>query len=338
MPERILITGISGFIAKHIALQLLQAGYDVCGTVRALNKTDQIKHSLSKAGADISRLSFAAADLVKDDGWAEAAEGCSGVMHVASPFPLIQPRDRNALTPAARDGALRVLRASKNADRIVMTSSMAAMMYRPGRPSVMPVQEADWTDTEWNKLSPYVVSKTAAEKAAWDTATAEGFKHRLTTINPGLVLGPAMDDDFGASLDLIKMLMTGAYPAVPPVSYPTVDVRDVATLHVKALQTPEAGGRRLIAAAETLSIKDIASILKDAFPNYSKNIPTRELPSFLVPIAAFFDRSIASILPDLGCTPQAETSYVKAMTGIEFRTGREAVVSAGRSIVDIKAL
>ncbi len=338
MAQKILVTGISGFIAKHTALQLLQGGYEVCGTVRALNKADQVKRSLGDAGADISKLTFAAADLLKDDGWAEAAEGCAGIMHVASPFPTSQPRDRNALTPAARDGALRVLRAGKKAERIVMTSSMVAMMYRPNRPPVMPVSEKDWTDVSWQMLSAYIVSKTEAEQAAWDLATEDGFKHRLVTVNPGLVLGPALDDDIGASLDLIRLFTTGAYPAIPPVSYPIVDVRDVATLHIKAFETPGAGGRRLIAAAETLSLKDMAAILREALPDRAKKIPRRELPAFVVRIMANFDRSIASVIPDLGTVPQADNSYVKALTGIDFRTAREAVVSSARSLIDIKAI
>lgn len=338
MTQRILVTGVSGFIAKHVALLLLQNGYEVCGTVRTLSKSDQILRSLRDAGADVSALTFVEADLTRDDGWDKAAEGCQGVMHIASPFPVAQPRDRNALTPAARDGALRVIKAARNADRIVMTSSMAAMMYRPNRPSVIPVNENDWTDSGWKALTAYVVSKTEAEKAVWETATIEGFKHRLTTVNPGLVLGPALDDDIGASLEVIRLFLTGAYPAVPPVSYPIVDVRDVAALHVKAFETPEAGGRRLIAAADTMSLKEISAILLEAFPDKAKKIPTRELPALMVRAAALFDRSLASVLPDLGTTPQANTSYVSAMTGLEFRTARDAVVSAARSLEHIKAL
>lgn len=338
MAQRILVTGISGFIAKHIALKLLESGYTVRGTVRALNKTEQIEKSLAAAGADITGLDFAAADLVSDDGWEDAAADCNGVIHVASPFPVAQPRDRDALTPAARDGALRVLHAARKTDKIVMTSSMVAMMYRSNRPPVMAVGEEDWTDIGWNALSAYVVSKTEAERAAWAFAADEGFKHRLTTINPGFVLGPALDDDIGASLEVIRLFLTGAYPAVPPVSYPVVDVRDVAELHIKALETPEVGGRRLIAAAETMSLKEIAEILVEAFPDRAKKIPTRELPALMVRIAANFDRNLASVIPDIGSKPQANTSYVSALTGIEFRTGREATVAAARSLEKIKAL
>lgn len=338
MAQKILVTGVSGFIAKHIALQLLERGYEVRGTVRTLNKSDQVRRTLGEAGAEVSRLDFAAADLVSDDGWDAAAAGCTGVVHVASPFPISQPRDRHALTPAAMGGALRALRAGVKADRIVMTSSLAAMMYRPNRPKVMTVSEGDWTDVEWPALSAYVVSKTEAEKAAWDYATENGLRHRLTVVNPGFVLGPALDDDVGASMDVVKLFMKGAYPAVPPASFPMVDVRDVAALHVRALETPETGGRRLICAGETKSLRQIGEILIEAFPAYARKVPTRELPAWLVRALALFDRNLASVLPDLGCAPHVDTAYVKELTGIAFRPAREAIVAAARSLEKIKAV
>lgn len=338
MAQRILVTGVSGFIAKHIALQLLNKGYEVVGTLRALNKAELVKKTLSDAGVDISNLTFAAADLTKDRGWDAAAEGCSGVFHVASPFPIEQPRERDALIPAARDGAVRVVNAGRKADRIVLTSSMAAMMYREGRPDLMPVNETDWTDPVWKRSSAYIISKTLAEKAAWKTATEGGFKHRLVTVNPGLVFGPALDDDIGASLNLIRLMAKGQLPAAPPVSYPVVDVRDVANLHIKAFEKPEAGGRRLIAAAESMSVLDIAAIMREAAPDVSKKTPTKEMPAAMLRIAALFDRRAAAVLADLGVIPQADTAYVKALTGIEFRTGRESVAAAVRSLVKIKAL
>lgn len=337
MAELVLVTGVSGFIAKHLTLQLLQRGYEVRGTVRALNKTDQIKRSLSEAGADMSRLTFAAADLSNDEGWDSAVDGCDGVFHVASPFPIEQPRNRMALVPAARDGALRVIDAAGAAKRIVMTSSMVAMMYRAKRPDVMPVSETDWTDVEWKQATPYIVSKTLAEKAAWDRATENGFKHRLTTVNPGLVMGPALDDDLGASIELLSLMTKGEFPAAPPVSYPIVDVRDVADLHIRAYETPDTGGRRLIAASDTMSLLDIAGVMRDVAPAFAEKTPQRALPAFAVRLAALFDRRVASVLADLGTAPQAETAYVKALTGIEFRTGREAVAAATRSLEKIKA-
>jgi len=338
MSKRVLVTGVSGFIAKHVAQQLLQKGYDVRGTIRTLQKAQAVERSLKDAGCDTSKLSFCAADLTADEGWPEAVAGCDAIIHLASPLPTQQPRDRNALVPAARDGALRVLRASGNAERIVMTSSVAAMMYRAGRSEVFPFSEDDWTDPDWKELSAYIVSKTVAERAAWDTAVVGGFKHRLTTINPGLVLGPPLDDDTGASLDVVRLFLKGAYPALPPAAFPIVDVRDVAALHIKAMELPETGGRRLIAAAETLSLSEVAGILREAFPAYEKKIPGKVLPAWLIRIAALFDRSLASVTPDLGVRPQPQTDYVTALTGLAMRPAREAIVSAGEALIRLKMI
>lgn len=338
MAKRILVTGVSGFIAKHVALQLLQRGYEVRGTIRSLSKAIDVQRALGAAGADTDRLSFAAADLSADDGWEEAAKGCDGIMHIASPFPLAQPRDRGALVPEARDGALRVIRSGRAASRIIMTSSVAAIVYRPNRPPVFTFGENDWSDVNWRALSAYVVSKTEAERAAWDFAVAGGFKHRLTTVNPGLVLGPPLDSDAGASLDLIRMMMTGAYPALPPVAYPVVDVRDVAAIHVNALEAPETGGRRLIAVAETLSLKAVAEILKQAFPERARKIPARVLPAWAVRALAIADRTLASVLPDLGVEPRTDAGYVSALTGVPFRPAREAVIDAGRALIRLNAI
>ena len=333
MTDKILVTGVSGFIAKHVALLLLQKGYEVRGTVRALNKAVQVKKSLEAAGADLARLSFVAADLEADEGWAEAAKGCAGVMHVASPFPAQQPRTRDALVPGARDGALRVIKAARNSDRIVMTSSIAAMIYRADRPTQFTFSEEDWTDIDWPPLTPYIVSKTAAELEAWDVAVGGGFKHRLVTVNPSLVLGPPLDDDYGASLDLVRLLMKGAYPALPPAYYPIVDVRDVAALHVAALETPEAAGRRLIASSDTLSIKAVADVLREAYPDRARKIPGKVLPAWLVRTLAVFDRQLATVTPDLNIEPQADTAYVTALTGIRCRPAREAVLDAAGAMV-----
>ena len=335
MSEQVLLTGISGFIAKHVALELLNAGYGVRGTIRTPSRADEVREALEQAGGDTSRLSFAEADLGSDEGWAEAAQGCSYVQHVASPFPMDQPRDREALVPEARQGALRVLEAAraKGARRIVLTSSMVAMMYRADRPNRMVVTESDWTDAEWDRLSAYIVSKTRAERSAWEWATEHGWKKKLTVINPGLVLGPSLDSRTGTSLDLIELLLQGAYPAIPRVSFPVVDVRDLAALHVKAMLVPEAGGRRLIGAGETLSLDEVGRILREEFPDRAIKVPKRTLPDFVVRLASNFDRSLKAITPDLGVVPVAESSYVTQLTGVANRPAAEAVRAAAESIL-----
>ena len=336
MKEQVLITGISGFIAKHIALKLLQKGYKVRGTLRTASHADVVRRALQVHGADVSGLSFINADLSSDSGWAEAAKDCAYVHHVASPFPMKQPRDRESLVPEARQGTLWVLEAARaaNVHRILLTSSMVAMMYRANRPATMMVTETDWTDSNWNQLSAYIVSKTCAEKAAWDWAEKNGWKPSLTAINPGFVLGPALDDKTGTSLDVIKLFFKGAYPALPPVHYPIVDVRDIAELHFRAMTAKDAGGRRLIGAKDTISMSEMGQILRNAFPDYAKKIPIRTLPGFFVRFLAIFDRALKSIVPDIGVKTIAENTYVIKMTGISFKSAEEAVRAAGQSLID----
>ncbi len=342
MTKTVLITGLSGFIAKHIALNLLAKGYVVRGTVRDMARGDALKDALTQAGADVSALELTQADLESDAGWTDAVNGVDYVMHVASPFPLQQPKGRLDLTPAARDGALRVLNAVKtagtNVQQIVMTSSMVAMMYRARRPRNFVVRENDWTDVDWPPASPYIISKTLAEKAAWQWARENGFEKRMAVINPGFVLGPALDSRAATSLDVIKLLFSGAYPAVPPVYFPVVDVRDLADLHAAALTAEGVGGRRLIGSAETLSMAEIAATLNQAFPEKGAKIPTRTLPAPVVRFLALFDRSLKTILADMNVEPHSENRYVTDLTGVQFRPSREAVIAAGQSLIELGAV
>jgi dihydroflavonol-4-reductase len=336
MSDLVLVTGISGFIAKHVALQLLAGGYSVRGTVRSRAKQDGVRETLARQGADVSRLSFVEADLVSDAGWAEAAAGCRFAQHIASPFPIKAPRSREALVPEARDGALRVVRAARAAgvERIVMTSSMVAMMYRANRPKVLKVSESDWTDPDWGPATPYIISKTRAERAVRDDMASAGATDRLVTIHPGFVLGPGLDRDAGASLEVIKLFMTGAYPAVPPVHFPVVDVRDIAALQVAALTKP-VGGRRLIGSADTISMREMAQILRSSFPERRRRIPTAELPNFMVRLLGMVDPALKTLRADLGVRPEVDTRAVSEVTGVSFRRSNEAVAAAGQSLIDL---
>ena len=336
MSDTVLVTGISGFIAKHVAFKLLQNGYFVRGTVRSQERVDEVRETLQAHGADISRLSFVEADLGSDSGWAEACSGCTFVQHIASPFPMKQPRDREALVPEAREGALRVLEAARTADtqRVVVTSSMVAMMYRADRPAEMKVGEKDWTDPEWKPLSAYIVSKTRAEMAVWDWVRTNDWEQHVTVVNPGFVLGPALDGRTGTSLDVIQLIMKGTYPAIPPANYPIVDVRDLADLHLNAMTAENAAGRRLIGAGDTLSMTDMGNILRNAFPGYDKKIPHRTLPFFLVRLLSNIDRALKSVLPDMGVRPISDNTYVTEITGVKFRPSEEAVRAAGQFLID----
>lgn len=334
MTDTVLVTGISGFIASHVAAGLLAQGYAVRGTVRNKMKGERIVEALAEHGADTSRLELLEADLGADAGWKAAVKDCRYVQHIASPFPMDAPSNREALVPAARAGAMRVVEQAigAGAERVVMTSSMVSMMGQADRKAHMLVKESDWSNPDWKPLTAYPVSKTRAELAIWDYAAAQNVKTRITTICPGLVFGPDTYDNGGASLGIIKGLFSGKFPMMPRIAYPIIDVRDCASLHIKAMTAADSGGRRLMAASNTLWISDIAAMLREAYPK--SKLPTREMPDFLVKIGGFFDTTIKSIVPDVGVFHEADAAYVTALTGVVPRPAKDAVLAAAESLME----
>ncbi|MEP4051118.1 MAG: NAD-dependent epimerase/dehydratase family protein [Litorimonas sp.] len=334
MTDTVLVTGLSGFIASHVAAGLLAQGYAVRGTVRNKVKGERIVNTLSENGADTTKLELVEADLGEDAGWKDAVKDCRYVQHIASPFPLEAPSNREALVPAARAGAMRVVEQAigAGAERVVMTSSMVSMMGQPGRGDHMHVKEEDWSDPDWRPLTAYPVSKTRAERAVWDYADAQNVKKRITTICPGLVFGPDTYDNGGASLAIIEGLFSGKFPMMPRIAYPIVDVRDCASLHIKAMTNADAGGRRLMAASNTLWISDISAILLEAYPK--AKLPTREMSNWLVKIAGIFDQSVKSIVPDVGTFHEADAAYVSALTSVIPRPAKDAVLAAAASLIE----
>jgi len=238
MTDLVLVTGLSGFIASHVTAGLLKQGYAVRGTVRNKIKGERVAVTLADSGVDTSNLELFEADLGKDAGWKDAVKNCRFVQHIASPFPLEAPSNREALVADARGGAMRVIEQAlgAGAERVIMTSSMVAMMGQPGRGDHMLVSESDWSNPDWRPLTAYPVSKTRAERAIWDYANAQNVKDRVTTICPGLVFGPDTYNNGGASLGIIKGLFSGQFPMMPRIAYPIIDVRDCASLHIKAMK------------------------------------------------------------------------------------------------------
>ena len=333
MTDLVLVTGVSGFIASHVTAGLLKQGYAVRGTVRNKDKGQRIVDALAANGTNTSRLELVEANLSEDTGWKSAVQDCRFVQHIASPFPLNAPSDREALVPAARAGAMRVIEQATGAgaERVVMTSSMVSMMGQAGRGDKMLVKESDWTDPDWKPLTAYTVSKTRAERAVWDYLKSQDLESRLTAICPGLVFGPDTYDNGGASLAIIKGLFSGQFPMMPKIAYPIVDVRDCASLHIKAMTSSNAGGRRLMAASDTLWISGIADVLRTAYP--TAKLPTREMPNFIVKIAGLFDSSIKSIAPDVGIFHEADAGYVTSLTGVMPRPAKDAILAAAESLI-----
>lgn len=334
---KVLVTGASGFIAKWCIGAALQAGYAVRGTVRSLRRSEAVHAAVRATGADPSALELVEADLLADAGWATALRGCRYLMHVASPFPLKPPRDPQELIRPAKEGTLRVLLAADTAgiERVVLTSSTAAVIYGAHDEVSRIYDESDWTDPARTDISAYVASKALAERAAWDFVDGLGRRSSLAVINPGLVLGPALDADLSSSHQIFKTMATGAYPAVPGVGYPVVDVRDVADAHVLALAAPGAGGERFLATEGYLSMMDLAQILKRECPHLGWRIPRFVMHDGFVRVYSRLDRRLKLVLPDIGIVRRARNDKARRLLGMKFRSADEAAASTIRSLVKL---
>jgi nucleoside-diphosphate-sugar epimerase len=339
--SKVLVTGGSGFIGSHCLLQLLAAGHEVRTTVRNLKREPEVRALLKAGGTDAgNRLTFFAADLEKDAGWPEAVAGCEYVLHVASPFPPGVPKDENELIVPAREGALRVLRASREAKvkRLVLTSSFAAIGYGQP-PQQKPFDETNWTDPTGDDVRPYVKSKTLAERAAWDFIAKEGGGLELAVVNPVGVFGPVLGPDYSTSILIVQRLMDGALPGCPKLYFGVVDVRDVADLHLRAMTNPAAKGERFLAVAgDFMSMQGIAKVLKARMNGAASRVPTRQLPNWLVRIASLRDPAVKQILPELGKRKNATNAKAKRLLGWNPRSNEESIVSTAESLVRLGLL
>ena len=339
--ELVLVTGGSGFIGAHCILQLLEAGYRVRTTVRSLKREADVRSMLLVGGAQEpgNRLAFVVADLEDDAGWPDAVAGCDYVLHVASPLPPSTPKNEDELIIPAREGTLRVLRAASDAGvrRVVLTSSFAAIGY--GHPP----QSAPFTEKDWSNLNSdvaaYPKSKTLAERAAWDFVAREGRALELSVINPVGVLGPVLGPDYSTSILLVQRLMDGSMPGCPRLNFGLVDVRDVADLHLRAMTHPAAKGERFLASAgDFFWIRDIATVLKLRMGAAARRVPTRELPNWLVRLAALRDPAIRLITPELGKAKNATSEKARRILGWTPRSNEESIVATAQSLLQLKLL
>lgn len=333
MTDRVLLTGISGFLGGHVALQLINAGYTVRGSLRNLSRADKVRATLQRHGADVSRLEFVALNLLEDQGWHEAMEGVRYLQHTASPFLIQIPRDKMALIRPAVEGTERALNAANKAgvERIVLTSSMAAIAYGHDKARDTAFTAEDWTDLDGRAVNSYQESKTLAERRAWQIMETAGRRADLAVINPSGIFGPLLDDDPGTSAVIVQRLLDGSIPAAPRIPMTIVDVRDVAAAHVAAMTAPDAGGRRFPMGERTIFFLEAARILKERYPD--RRIPGLGMPDWIVRLYALFDRDMRDNMGELGYIKRLDSSDAISLLGRPLRPAPEALLATAETLI-----
>jgi dihydroflavonol-4-reductase len=331
--KTVLLTGITGFLGSHTAIQLLNKGYKVTGTLQSKDRINAIKQIIGKHTANMDNLTFAVADLNDSNVWLQLTKNIDYIQHIASPFPRVLPKHENDLIIPARAGTLNILKAAaaNNVRRMVMVSSLAAVVYGKTKNGLGKVfDEHDWTD-ETNKkdTTPYIRSKTIAEKAAWEFLDKKNTGLELTTVLPGAILGTILENDFGTSANIVIKILDGSSPALPKIGFDIVDVRSVADLLIRAMEMPEAAGKRYIASAGYLTFKEIALILKQRYPN--RKMSTSVLPNFAARLFSLFEGSLKPILMDLGIKRKADISRAKKELAWQPLSPQEAVIACAES-------
>lgn len=334
--QRVLVTGGSGFIAGHCILQLLEQGYLVRTTVRSLDREGAVRDVLADAGMVHSEaLSFIATDLASDVGWAEAVSGCNFVLHVASPVHTGKVKNDDDVIVPARDGTLRVLRAARDAGvgRVVLTSAFHAVGF--GHPHTdHTFTEEDWSILDGPGVDAYGKSKILAERAAWDFMSAEGGSMELTTMLPVAVMGPVMGKEISGANHIVQRSLDGQMPGYPNVWIPIIDVRDVATAHVKAMTAPGAAGERfLISSGPAIAMKEIGAILKARLGDAAKRVPTRTIPNAVVRVAAVFSAEFRPVAADLDYIKKISNDKARRVLGWQPRNSPDAVIACAQSMI-----
>lgn len=333
--DRVLVTGGTGFIAQHCMLALLAQGYRVRTTVRSPARETEVRAHLREGGAEPGdRLSFVTADLSMDAGWAEAARGCTYVMHGASPTPTGQQTQEDEWIRPAVEGNLRVLRAARDAGvrRVVLTSAFGAVCAGHG-PMQRPFDETDWSDLTGRNIWPYQKSKTLSERAAWDFVAREGGNLELSAVNPVAVLGPVLGADYSHSIRLIGNMLVGQ-PGCPRINCGFVDVRDVADLHLRAMTHAAARGERFLAiAGDSMWLADVAKVLKSRLGPAAHKVSSRVLPNWLVRLGALKDPALRGAVPLLGLNLNATSAKARRLLGWSPRPREEAIVATAQSLL-----
>ncbi|XP_012945514.1 putative anthocyanidin reductase [Aplysia californica] len=335
--ELVLVTGASGYLGTQVVKTLQEAGYRVRGTVRSVKNEAKVKPLYELCPGAKHKLELVEADLMKPDSWTGAVSGCTYVHHVASPFPLTNPRSEDELVKPAVEGTLSVLRACVAAGtvkRVVLTSSLIAIAERGG--NTTPFDESTWADPNAPNTSFYGKSKIHAERAAWDFVKdlQENEKFELAVVNPVLIAGPQLQGTPGSSTEVISRLLTRGMPAIPRFNFSIIDVRDCALAHLKCMTVPEAAGNRHILSSGSMWYNEIAEVLDKEFRSQGYNVPTTVLPGFLVSVVGFFDKAVKIAKDFASKETLLDTGRMRNVLGIKPIPIEQTLIDMGYSLIE----
>ena len=327
--DKVLVTGASGFIGLHCIAQLLQAGYQVRGSLRSRARESEIRNALSKVVNAENRLEICELDLLKDDGWDEAVSGCDYVMHVASPLLDREPKDQEEIIRPAHEGLMRAIKSSvrNKVKRFVMTSSFSAIGYGHVKDVF---DESHWTDTT-QKIGAYNKSKAIAEKAMWDylDSLKDEEKIEAVAINPTLVIGASLSNDVGTSNIFLQKMLDGSYPVVPKVHFGYVTVKDTAKAHVAAMTHPHASGKRFILAERCMWLYEVNKILRK---HGYKKAPIRQAPNLLMKFLALFNNEASAIAGFVGKTKFTNSENAKNILKFSFENVEVGILEIAQQL------
>jgi dihydroflavonol-4-reductase len=330
------VTGATGFVASWLVKELLERGdLTVRGTVRRIASADHLRALPGAA----ERLELVEADLTTPGSFDAAVRGCAVVFHTASPYVIQVENPQRDLVDPAVNGTLDVLRACTKASdvlRVVLTSSMAAVTDEPDSARVL--TEADWNEKSTLQRNPYYLSKTMAERAAWDFVAREKPHFDLVVMNPFMIMGPSLSPGLNVSNKIIADLTNGVYPGILSFTWGIVDVRDVAHAHVRAAEVPDAKGRYLLVQEPAVSMRTMVGWLRDAGYGERTKLPSRAMDNavgnLLVKLNSYTQPAgVGSYLrTHIGRVPRYDASKVRRELGVTFRPSYETVMDTARDL------
>lgn len=340
--RKVCVTGASGFIGSQLVKQLLEEGYHVRGTVRDANNEAKTSWLKGLADGKSGTLELFSADLSAPGSYDVAVEGCELVCHVAATVRMATPKPQSVVDDAL-EGTKNVFSSilkHKTARRVVVTSSVAAIVDRFAQ------KDHVFTEADWNRditlKDPYPMGKTLAEKYAWKTVEdlkRQDWSFELITINPGMVFGKAFRKEHArTSLAVVRQLMNGSLPAAPDLAFGIVHVADVVRAHILALEKEDAKGRYILCNGDTLSLLQIASVLRTKYPNHS--LPSFTMPNFLTYFVAMFNThlSIDVLWRYLGMVPKFDKSKSEKELGLQYRSSEDTLYETAESLIELGLL